>query len=99
MKKYLTIGLLIMSALAVMAEPPTLVAPIRGKRAVKKSAPPPPIYRENVQGVIPRAVRGGNPLQMLNPTAPAKYGTAEQSVVLDPDTGKWKGIKFFEILF
>ena len=99
MKKYLTIGLLIMSALAVMAEPPTLVAPIRGKRAVKKPTPPPPIYRENVQGVIPRAVRGGNPLQMLNPIAPAKYGTAEQSVVLDPDTGKWKGIKVFEVLF
>jgi hypothetical protein len=36
---------------------------------------------------------------MLNPYAPAKYGTAAQSVVLDPDTGKWKGIKLFEFLF
>jgi len=99
MKKYLTFGLLIMSALAAVAEPPTLVAPIAGKRAARKPAPPPPIYRKNVQGVIPRAVRGGNPLQMLNPNAPAKYGTAEQSVVLDPDTGKWKGIKLFEIWF
>ena len=99
MKKYLTLGLLIMSALAVMAEPPTLVAPIRGKRAVKKPAPPPPIYRENVQGVIPRAVRGGNPLQMLNPTAPAKYGTAEQSVAYNPFTGKYDQIKLFEIVF
>ena len=99
MKKYLTFGLLIMTALAAVAAPPTLVAPIGGKRAVRKPVPSPPIYRENVQGVIPRAVRGGNPLQMLNPIAPAKYGTAEQSVVLDPDTGKWKGIKFFEILF
>ena len=97
MKKYLTLGLLIMSALAVMAEPPTLVAPIGGKRAARKPAPP--IYRENVQGVIPRATRGGNPLQMINPYAPAKYGTAAQSVVLDPDTGKWKGIKLFEIWF
>jgi hypothetical protein len=99
MKKYLTFGLLIMSALAAMAAPPTLVAPIGGRRAVRKPAPSPPIYRENVQGVIPRATRGGNPLQMLNPFAPAKYGTAAQSVVLDPDTGKWKGIKLFEILF
>ena len=99
MKKYLTFGLLIMSALAAVAAPPTLVAPIEGKRAARKPAPPPPIYRENVQGVIPRATRGGNPLQMLNPYAPAKYGTAAQSVVLDPDTGKWKGIKLFEIWF
>jgi hypothetical protein len=99
MKKYLTFGLLIMTALAAVAAPPTLVAPIGGKRAARKPAPPPPIYRENVQGVIPRATRGGNPLQMLNPYAPAKYGTAAQSVVLDPDTGKWKGIKLFEIWF
>src|SRR5437588_7037128 len=97
MKKYLTFGLLIMTALAAVAAPPTLVAPIGGKRAARKPAPP--IHRENVQGVIPRATRGGNPLQMINPYAPAKYGTAAQSVVLDPDTGKWKGIKLFEIWF
>ena len=75
-----------------------MTAPIRAT-AVRKPAPPPPIYRENVQGVVPRAVRGGNPLQMLNPNAPARYGTAEQSVVIDPETGKWKGIKLFEIFF
>jgi hypothetical protein len=52
-----------------------------------------------VEGVVPRALRGGNPLQMLNPNAPAKYGRAEQSVIVDPDSGKWKGIKLFEIDF
>jgi len=98
MKTYLAFGLLIMTAVAAMAAPQTLTAPIR-TRAVRKPAPPPPIYRENVQGVVPRAGRGGNPLQMLNPNAPARYGTAEQSVVIDPETGKWKGIKLFEIFF
>jgi hypothetical protein len=50
--------------------------------------------------VIPRAIRGGNPLQMLNPLAPAKYGTAEENVSLDPDVpGKWNGIKLFSISF
>jgi hypothetical protein len=44
-------------------------------------------------------VAGGNPLQMLNPYAPAKYGTAAQSVVLDPDNAKWKGIKLLEADF
>ena len=98
MKTYLAVGLLIMTAVAAMSAPQTLTAPIR-TRAVRKPAPPPAIFRENVQGVVPRAVRGGNPLQMLNPNAPARYGTAEQSVVIDPETGKWKGIKLFEIFF
>ena len=50
-----------------------------------------------MQGVIPRALRGRNPLQMFNPNAPAKCGTAGQIVIVDPDSGKWKGIKLFEI--
>jgi hypothetical protein len=50
--------------------------------------------------VVPRAARGGNPLQMLNPAAPARYGTWVESTSFDPNIpGKWKGIKLFEILF
>jgi hypothetical protein len=50
--------------------------------------------------VIPRAIRGGNPLQMLNPLAPAKYGKADESVSLDPDIpGKVNGINFVSISF
>jgi len=61
---------------------------------------PVPLSRQAVSGVIPRAVRGGNPLQMLNPFAPAKYGTAEESVLLDSDVpGKATGIKLFSISF
>ena len=53
-----------------------------------------------VSGVIPRAIRGGDPLQLLNLRAPARYGTAEENVSLDPDVpGKWNGIKFFSISF
>jgi len=53
-----------------------------------------------VSGVIPRAVRGDNPLQMLNPFAPAKYGTSEGNVSFHPDIpGKWNGIKLFSISF
>jgi hypothetical protein len=54
----------------------------------------------HVTGVIPRAIRSGNPLQMVNPLAPAKYGTAEENVLLDPDRpGKWDGIKLLGISF
>src|SRR6266403_6127569 len=49
--------------------------------------------RPQVTGVIARAIRTGNPLQVLNPMAPAKYGTAEENVLLDSDLpGKWDGI-------
>lgn len=95
MKKYAGILLI---ALAGTLSAQTFEAPA-AKKTVKRPTPAPPVYRENVQGVVPRAVRGGNPLQMLNPKAPAKYGTAAQSVLIDPDTGKWRGIKFFEIVF
>jgi hypothetical protein len=95
MKKY--VGILMMVLIAT-ASAQTFRTPAT-KKTVKRLAPPPPVYRENVQGVIPRAVRGGNPLQMLNPNAPPKYGTAAQSVLLDPDTGKWRGLKLFEIVF
>jgi len=38
-----------------------------------------------VTGVIPHIIRGGDPPQMLNPFAPAKYGTAQEDTVLDAE--------------
>ena len=63
------------------------------------ATPPPHVTQRGLEGAIPRAQRGGNPLQMLNPLAPAQYGTAAQSVMLEPYTGKWNGIKLFEIFW
>lgn len=61
---------------------------------------PATLSRQRVSGVIPRAIRGGNPLQMLNPFAPPKYGTADESVSVDPDVpGKVNGINFVSIHF
>lgn len=69
-------------------------------RKVQPQATPPPLTTRDISGVIPRAIRGGNPVQMVNPRAPARYGTAEQSVMLKPDgSGKWNGIKLFTIYF
>ena len=70
----------------------------REKRVPQR--PPAPYYPGEVTGVIPRAFQGGNPLQMFNPKAPRRYGTAEEAVTYDPyNPGKWKGIKFFEFRF
>ena len=58
------------------------------------------LSQQAASGVIPRAIRGGNPLQMLNPLAPAKYGTADESVSPDPDLpGKVNGINVVSISF
>jgi hypothetical protein len=95
MKKYPVILLIALAATASARTFETQAA----RKNIKRPTPPPSIHNENVQGVIPRAVHGGNPLQMLNPFAPAKYGSAEQSVIVDPESGKWTGIKLFEFVF
>jgi hypothetical protein len=88
----------ILFSLVAVAGAQTLRAPLK-KKAVKTQTPP-AVPRQKVDGVIPAAFQpGGNPLQMLNPKAPAKYGTAQQHVDIDPRTGKWKGIKLFSITF
>ena len=109
MKTLLILGL-VLAAMTLSASAQNFTAPARTQQVQRKKAPP-PISRRDVTGVIPRAIRGGNPLQMLNPRAPARYGTAEQSVLYetysprrsvinDPNyPGKWRGIKFFTLLF
>src|SRR5881392_901846 len=88
----LVLCLIATAASSVVAE--TYRAPITRPRQ-KQPRPAPPITRREVDGVIPRGVRGGNFLQMFNPRAPAKYGTSQEAVSYDQnDPAKWKGIKF-----
>jgi hypothetical protein len=104
----LVLCLIATAASSVVAE--TYRAPIT--RPKQKPRPAPPITRREVDGVIPRGIRGGNFLQMFNPKAPAKYGTSQEAICFDPspmhvtagqngqsDPGKWKGIKFFVFNF
>jgi len=105
MKKLVVFGTLMAIASLVLAQPPqtqkktskTFITKTR--KGPGPTPTPPPLKKENTDGVLPRAARGGNPFQMLNPKAPPQYGKAEDSVVLDPDTGKWRGIKLFTINF
>jgi hypothetical protein len=109
MKTFLILSLFL-AAISASVPAQNFTAPARPQQVQRKKAPP-PVSRREVTGVIPRAIRGGNPLQMLNPRAPARYGTAEESVLtvrtysrrtpVDEPTypGKWKGIKFFTFLF
>jgi hypothetical protein len=95
----LTLG---QSALAAgnPATAPSHTASFESGHHARQTHRPATISQQAVSGVIPRAIRGGNPLQMLNPFAPAKYGTGEENVSLDPDVpGKANGINLFSISF
>jgi hypothetical protein len=101
MKKLLTFGVLMVMAIAASAEPQEKTHEFRAttvqKKKVVKTEKAPVVTRNDVGGALPRALRGGNPLQMFNPKAPAKYGTADQSVAYNPISGKYDQIKLFEI--
>jgi hypothetical protein len=100
MKTYLIATLLIAAAVTpAVAETQTFTAPATNAKQRPRQAPP-ISKRTQVDGVIPRAIRGGNPLQMLNPKAPRKYGTSLEAVSYDQDDpNKWRGIKLFEFRF
>jgi hypothetical protein len=79
---------------------PSHTASFESRHHARQIHKPAIVSQPGVSGVIPRAIRGGNPLQMLNPFAPAKYGTAEENVSFDPDlSGKANGINFFSVSF
>ena|SRR5215472_1961658 len=92
----------ILAALVTTASAQQFRAPIGPQKPVRAMPTPPPISgHPEIQGVLPRGFSDGrNPLQMINPWAPPRYGTWIESTVFDPEhPGKWNGIKFFEILF
>jgi hypothetical protein len=100
-KNMKTLIISILVALVTSASAQSFRAPLGPQQPVRAMPTPPPISkRSEVQGVVPQALRGGNPIQMLNPWAPGRYGTWAEHTVFDPDIpGKWKGIKLFEIVF
>ena len=99
MKTCLLVCLLIAAAFPAGAETYTVRAP-RDKSKPRQTPNAPVSQKVEVTGVFPRAVRGGNLLQMFNPKAPGKYGTSQEAITYDQnDPAKWKGIKFFELRF
>ena len=101
MKTILSACIILALTVAAWAQPQQKTFVTTSKRGVQNTGAPPPVARRGeVHGAIPTGVRGGNPLQMLNPKAPARYGNWVQNTSFDPNVpGKWKGIKLFEIVF
>jgi hypothetical protein len=55
--------------------------------------------RTTYSGIAVQLFKTDNPLQLINPFAPARYGPAEQNIVRDPLTKKSVGFKLFSIEF
>lgn len=68
---------------------------------VPTAAKPNELMKGNVtlSGSGVEAVKTKRPLQLLNPVAPAQYGSPEDNVARDPINGKVTGLKIFAIKF
>jgi hypothetical protein len=65
-----------------------------------KPRPPQAAPLVPTEGVIQTAVRTGQPIQLINPAAPARFGSGQQHASHDPkNPGKPKGIVLFSITF
>ena len=50
-------------------------------------------------GIIPEAIKSENPLELINPFAPAEYGSGEQNLSPDITPLHEPGLKFFSLDF
>jgi hypothetical protein len=97
-----TLMIAMLAALVTAASAQEFRAPIGRQKPVRAMETPPPVSEgTKVEGALPKAFGPGrNPIQMLNPWAPARYGTWVENTVFDPNyPGKWKGIKLLEFVF
>ena len=52
-----------------------------------------------MSGITIEAAKTKNPLQLINPRAPAEYGSPEDNVVRDPMNRRVTGLKLFSLSF
>ncbi len=84
----------------MLVGPTTRAATFAHRHPSAETRRPAAIAAPATSGVLPRTFRGGDPLQMLNLSAPAKYGRAEENVSLDPDLpGRAEGVKLLSVSF
>src|SRR5258706_2289069 len=57
------------------------------------------VGKRSYSGIAVQAAKSRNPLQLINPFAPAEYGRAGDNVVRDPINGQPSGLKLFAIQF
>ncbi len=70
-------------------------------KRLRTTKPAPPQLQPRTDGIIPRAIRSGNALQMINPAAPAEYGNGNDMVRHEPSdpSQRPQGFKLLAIEF
>ena len=86
MKKHLLVGFLVVLAAVGTAGAQSFQAPVNDKKKEQVQRPPAPVYTGKTIGAFPRAARGGNPLQLINPRAPGKFYASPQETVVANDS-------------
>ena len=73
----------------------------RSNAATSKGAKPNEIVKGKItySGIAVQLLTTDDPLELINPVAPAKYGSAEDNVLRDSTHGWASGLKFFSIRF
>ncbi len=87
MKKHFLAAFLFALAAAGTAHAQIFLCPHHriGRATASNAGRRPPVTRGEA-GAIPRAIKGGNPLQMLNPRAPQRYfGHPNDTVTYDQE--------------
>jgi hypothetical protein len=78
----------------------TVTKPARVQPEIEKPRSPQAVPLVPTEGAVQVALRTRRPLQMINPAAPARYGSAQEHAAHDPhDTGKPKGIVLWSFAF
>ena len=108
MKKQIVITMLVAAATSVAFGQGQFSTDTRNVETTLPKATPappratavPPVILAPSEGVVQVAIRTGQPIQLLNPAASAKYGNAHDHATHDPkDPGKPKGIALFAWTF
>ena len=98
-KAFLSIVLAAASSVAFGQELTTTVTTTTAGRVeteLPKPRPPSAAPIVPTEGAVQIALRTGQPIQLINPAAPAEYGNGNERVSHDPnDPGKPKGIVLF----
>ena len=93
MKKHLLVGFIVALAAVGTAGAQSFQAPVNDKKK-EAQRPPAPVSTGKAIGAFPRAARGRNPLQLVNPRAPGKFYASPQETVVanesssDPQRGR-----------
>lgn len=98
MKWQLAGAIFVMGATSLLAQEEFIAPRSPDREIVEAPLPEQDTSRPSIEGIVAELFKNRNPIQMINPLAPAKYGTGKKNVSWsEKDPGKPKGFILFGI--